>query len=71
MKDTEIIFLVEEDIEGGYTARALGFPVFTEGETIEEIKENVKDALRCHFEKVEDIPPLIRLHIVREELVNF
>jgi predicted RNase H-like HicB family nuclease len=71
MKDTEIIFLVEEDIEGGYTARALGFPIFTEGETIEEIKENVKDALRCHFEKVEDIPPLIRLHIVREELVNF
>ncbi|RUM41319.1 MAG: 2-oxoisovalerate dehydrogenase [Desulfurobacterium sp.] len=50
----EIIFLVEEDPEGGYFARALGYSIFTQGETIEELKQNVKDALECHFERKED-----------------
>ncbi|MGC9063720.1 MAG: hypothetical protein ACP5JL_03475 [bacterium] len=38
MEIKEIIFIVEEDLEGGYNARALGYPIFTEGETIEELK---------------------------------
>ena len=46
----EIIFIVEEDVESGYTAKALGCSIFTQGETIEELKENIKDALECHFE---------------------
>jgi hypothetical protein len=29
----EIIFLVEEAPEGGYTARALGYSIFTEADT--------------------------------------
>lgn len=70
MKDREIIFLVEEDPEGGYTARSLGYSIFAEGETVAELKENIKDALRCHFDRAEDIPPIIRLHIVREEVVT-
>ncbi len=67
MKVKEIVFIVEEDPEGGYTARALGFSIFTEAETIEELKESVKDALRCHFDKDEEVPDIVRLHIVKEE----
>jgi hypothetical protein len=47
---TEIIFIVEESPEGGYEARALGHSIFTEGETVEELKENIKEAVHCHFE---------------------
>jgi len=62
----EIIFIVEEDPEGGYTAQSVGYSIFTEGETLEELKKNIKDALKCHFEK-EDLPLFIRLHIIKEE----
>ncbi len=63
----EIIFLVEEDPEGGYTARSLEHSIFTEAESLDELKRNIKEALRCHFDSVEDLPKIIRLHIVREE----
>jgi hypothetical protein len=46
----ELIFLAEESKEGGYLAKALGHSIFTEGETIEEIRTAVKDAVRCHFD---------------------
>jgi len=65
---SEIIFLVNESPEGGYEARALGYSIFTEAESFEEIKEAVADAVRCHFEKSE-MPRIIRLHLVKEELV--
>lgn len=64
----EIIFLMEEAPEGGYTARALGQSVFTEGETLEETKKNIKEAVDCHFDD-EKKPKLIRLHIVKEEVI--
>jgi hypothetical protein len=64
---TEIIFIVEESPEGGYEARALGHSIFTEGETIEELKSNIKEAIHCHFE--EDIPKIIRLHYIKEEVI--
>jgi len=67
MKVKEIIFLIEEDPEGGYTAKALEHSIFTEGETLEEIKKNIKDALKVHFDNEKDIPRVVRLHIVREE----
>jgi len=69
--EKEIIFLVEEDVEGGFNARALGLPIFTQGETIEEVKKNIKDALQCHFDREEDIPKIIRLHIVKEEVIAY
>lgn len=60
--DQEIIFLIEEAPEGGYTARSLGYSIFTEGEDLDEIRSNVRDAVRCHFED-KDMPRVIRLHI--------
>ena len=67
----EIIFIVEEDVESGYTAKALGYSIFTEGENYMEIKENIKDALECYFENKSDIPPVARLHQVKEELFTY
>ena len=67
----EIVFLVEEDPEGGYTARALGESVFTEGDTEEEVARNVKEALRCHYDDEATIPRVIRLHYVRDRVITY
>jgi predicted RNase H-like HicB family nuclease len=64
----EIIFVVEDAPEGGFTARALGESIFTEAETVEELRKNVKEAVECHFEP-ESMPKMIRLHMVKEELI--
>ncbi|HEV2054812.1 MAG TPA: 2-oxoisovalerate dehydrogenase [Methylomirabilota bacterium] len=68
MEDTEIIFAVEESPEGGYTARALGCPIYTQAETVEELKAMVRDAVRCHYEDGAG-PKLIRLHLVKDEVI--
>jgi predicted RNase H-like HicB family nuclease len=65
---TEIVFLVEEAPDGGYTARALTQAIFTEGETPEELESNARDAVRCHFSD-EDLPKVIRLHYVRDDVI--
>ncbi len=67
-KHNEIIFIVEESQEGGYEARSLNHSIFTEADTYEELKEMIHDAVSCHF-KPEDLPCLIRLHQVKEELM--
>jgi hypothetical protein len=66
---SEIIFLVEEAPEGGYTARALGHSIFTEGESLDDVRTKVREAVDCHFEQVER-PQIIRLHFVREEVIQ-
>jgi hypothetical protein len=66
--EKEIIFLVEEAAEGGFQAKALGYSIFTEGSTFEELKVMVQDAVNCHFEQSEK-PPLIRLHVVKDEVI--
>ena len=63
----ELIFLVEDAPEGGYTARALGASIFTEGDDLDHLREQVRDAVRCHFDEGQG-PRLIRLHFVREEV---
>lgn len=64
----EIIFLVEDAPEGGYNARALGHSIFTEADTWDQLKEAIQDAVRCHFEDAQ-MPTLVRLHVVREEVL--
>lgn len=49
MRDMEVIFLVEEALEGGYEACALGYSIYTQAESMEELREMVRDAVRCHF----------------------
>jgi hypothetical protein len=66
---SEIIFLVEEAGEGGYTARAVSESIFTEGDTLDELRCNVREAVECHFDD-DKAPKIIRLHIVREEILT-
>lgn len=69
---TEIIFQVEEDpIDGGWVARAMGASIVTQADSIEELKKMVRDALQCHYDNEADIPPVIRLHFVRDEVFHF
>jgi hypothetical protein len=64
----EIVFQIEESPEGGFEAQALGFSIFTEAETIAQLKKTVRDAVECHFPEKER-PAVIRLHFVRDELI--
>ena len=64
----EVIFIVEESPEGGFTAKALGASIFTESDTLENLHSQVVDAVRCHFDEKER-PKMIRLHFVKEELI--
>ncbi len=65
----ELIFVVEEAPEGGYLARALGESIYTEADTLAELPDKVRDAVRCHFESGK-APSVIRLHHVREEVIS-
>lgn len=69
MAENEIIFAVEESPEGGYEARALGYSIFTEADTLDDLKTMVRDAVNCHFEP-EKKPSVIRLHLVKDEVIS-
>lgn len=64
----EVLFLVEDADDGGYTARALDCSIFTEADSWEELKQAIRDAVQCHFDEC-DRPDRIRLYAVREEVV--
>jgi hypothetical protein len=64
----EIIFVIEEAVEGGFTARALGESIFTEAETLDTLRQQVRDAVNCHFDEGK-APKVIRLHFVRDEVL--
>ena len=67
---SEIIFEVSEDeLDGGYSASAPGFGIHTEGETLDELRRNVREAVDCYFDDSMDRPRLIRLHYVKDEVL--
>jgi hypothetical protein len=66
--DSEIIFMIEDSRDGGFEARALGHPIFTEADSMETLKEEIRDAVSCHFDENEK-PALIRLHFVKDEVI--
>ena len=65
---TEILFIVDEAAEGGYTARAVGASIFTEADNLDELRTAIRDAVRCHFTEA-DRPKAIRLHLVHDEVI--
>ena len=65
MTESEIVFAVEESPEGGYEAHALGYSIFTEAESLPELRSMVRDAVRCHFDD-ESRPKVIRLHLAEQ-----
>ena len=64
----EEIFVVEDAPEGGVIARALGVSIYTEADSLAELPEKVRDAVRCHFEEGKG-PKVVRLYHVREEVI--
>jgi len=70
MSATEIIFeITEDELDGGYCASALGYGIHTQGDSLEEIRRNVKEAVDCYFDDTMPRPNVIRLHFVRDELL--
>jgi len=66
---SELIVLVEEAAEGGFNARAISHSIFSEADTLDELRQNIREAVDCHFEDGQ-APKIIRLHIVREEILT-
>ncbi len=69
---SEIIFdLLEDELDGGYVATALGHAIVTQGGTLDELREMAKDAVRCHFGDCMPgpMPKAIRLLFVRDEVL--
>lgn len=66
---SEIVFAIDEDPEGGFTARALGESIFTEADNLDQLRENIRDSVRCHFPDEAARPKVIRLHFVRDEVI--
>ena len=64
----EVIFMVEEAPEGGYAARALGYSIFTQADSLEDLRKEIVDAIETHFDEAER-PKLARLHFVRDEVL--
>jgi len=69
MSQSEIIFSVQESPEGGYEARALDFSIFTQANSLEELRTMIRDAVSCHFDTAEK-PSVIRLHFVKDEVIS-
>ncbi len=66
-----IIFEVREDeVDGGYTAHALGYGIHTQADTLEELRAMVKEAIHCYFDESMEPPKIIRLHFVRDEVLT-
>ena len=64
---SETIFIVEDAPEGGLLARAVGEGIFTQAATVDELRDQIRDAVRCHFDEGK-MPKLIRMHFVRDEV---
>ena len=65
---TELVFLVELDVDGGLVASAVGHSLVTQASDEPELRAMVRDAVRCHFEDHER-PRLIRQRFVRDEVI--
>jgi hypothetical protein len=66
---TEFLFLVEDAPNGGFIARGLSEAIFTEADTVNELHERVRAAVKCHFGE-EDCPKVVRLHFERDEILD-
>ena len=70
MSNAEIIFEVTEDeVDGGYSARALGYGIHTQADCVEDLRQNVREGVACYFDESMDRPTVIRLHFVRDEII--
>ena len=68
MKPSQIVFDVTESPDGSFEAKAIGYSIFTLGDSWDDLKFMVKDAVLCHFD-ADEMPSEIRLHLVKQEVI--
>ncbi len=68
---SEIIFEVcEDDVDAGYVAAALGYGIHTQANTLDKLRDNIREAVNCHFDDTMDHPQIIRLHFAHDEVLT-
>ena len=65
----EITFLVNEAEEGSFYAEAVSVGIFAEGETVEELRQNIKSGIECFYNNSADSPTFAHLHFVKDEVM--
>lgn len=65
----ELTFLVHEAEEGGYYAEAVKIGIFAEGDTVDDLKKNIKSGIECYYENSTDAPLFAHLHFVKDEIM--
>ena len=65
----EIVFIVQDDAEGGFVASAVQASIHTQADTLPALRDAVRDAVRCHYDDEASMPRVIRLHYVRDEVI--
>jgi predicted RNase H-like HicB family nuclease len=65
----ELVFKVIQEGDGGYVAQCLTESIVTQGDTWDELKEMVKDAVEAYYFDAPK-PRSIRLHLVRDEVLS-
>jgi len=66
---SELVFEIMEEPEGGFSAECLTENIFTQGDTWEELRGNVLEAVALHFEDATVRPRLVQMHYVKDELI--
>ena len=64
----ELVFEVTQEADGGYCAECLTLDIFTQADTWDELRVNVREAVRAYFFD-RAIPERVRLHFVRDEVL--
>lgn len=62
----ELVFSVTQEADGGFVAECLSHDIFTQADTWEELRDNVREAVSAFFFD-QPKPSLVRLHLVRDE----
>lgn len=65
---SELIFEVTQDADGGYCAECLTLDIFTQADDWEQLRANVREAVRAYFFDGA-VPERVRLHLVRDEVL--
>lgn len=64
----ELIFEVTQEEDGGFVAECLTEAIFTQADTWEELRHNVKEAVEAYlFDS--PLPTTNRLHLIRDEVL--
>jgi predicted RNase H-like HicB family nuclease len=66
--NAEVVFEVTQDEDDGYVAECLTQPIVTQGDTWEELRTNVQEAVSAYFFDRE-VPKTVRIRLIRDEML--